>query len=180
MKLKNKLAFLGALSMATVALAGYTSKSVLQTGNGSNGNTYTLLTDGGDALAPLTGTFGAALQNCAQVTLQAGSGNIIQNTSGQSYIRCNEYAPCASNTALLCYRRCPQYDITVDGGAVATSTNPQGNSATYYLGALPVQQFSGGGWAWSCENCQQSTTLDAGMNVLYELTTGGSAGCAQP
>lgn len=153
---------------------GYTSNAMLQFGNGTNGMTF--VTDGGPLGAPaLTGGFLASPGGqCGRVTLRAQADQTFQNASDLSWMRTWHYGPDARGGGACLLNRVPQYDFEVDAGQSGKAAF--GNTFTYNVGPLPIAGSScAETWFWAGENLQQSTTLDAGVDVLVELTTGSNA-----
>lgn len=147
------------------AWAGYASFQVKQSGNGTNGMTYT--PDAGGEGVALFGVFGSQVQNtCAKVSLVTTAG-VFQNATDFSWMRCQLFSPFnADGGASGAYRRCSQFDFEVDGGQSGKIIGL--NSMQFGPFFIPPLQ-SGELISWTGENLQQATTLDAGVNVLTEL-----------
>lgn len=166
---------LACLTLATaVWAAGYSVNSELQTGNGTNGMTYTPLADGGSGAPVVTGPFGGVIANYARITTCASGSNTWQNAGDISWLDAQRFSPSATNQANYVWNRSPAQDLEVDGGRSGKPTPLGSNCLQYVVGPLPYSQnaTSGERWDWTCENCQQSTTLDAGVQVMVELLGG--------
>lgn len=164
-----------ALAFALVASAVYASRTNVwiqtQVGNGTNGMTY--VPDAGEGAVIVANNAGLPSITYARVSIRstAAAGALFQNAANISYLRCYHYAQ-DPNSPLGTFteKQCGAFDIAVDGGPASGGAAGQhfGSAMEFIVGPLPYSQ-PGEAYTWACENCQQATTLDAGVGVAVEL-----------
>ncbi|HYM95813.1 MAG TPA: hypothetical protein VET26_00795 [Candidatus Sulfotelmatobacter sp.] len=168
------------LAIAAVAYAGgYSAFTQVQTGNGTNGMTYNSGSPAaGDGAGVVVSSTGLPIQNYAKVSARCSSTNTFLNASDISWLRCQHLGqdpnsvPGASGSGAgttFVWKRCPQFDIEIDGGQSGKNIALNVNTLEFTVGPLPLG-IKGEAYSWTGENLQQSgAALDAGVGVAVEL-----------
>lgn len=172
-----KKLILFAAVIATAAIASdYIVGAETQSGNGTNGMTRaapTLATEGVPVVTTNISIGTKPVATKARVTIRASGSNTFQNAANISYMRAYRYGmdPRDSTGATFIWQKAGALDFAVDGGTSGANGPLNQNVLTFGPIDLGGVDKSGNRYLWACENCQQSTTLDAGVGVSIEMIT---------
>lgn len=164
-----------ATTLASVAFAAdYIFFAEAQSGNGTNGMTRAAPTAATEGAAVKLSTFSITdrpLAQVAKVSIRATGTNVFQNAGNIANLRCYHYGPDSrdSTGATYAWKRCSYADMLIDGGSSGTVF---ANSMEFPTVTLQQPITKTDRFLWACDNCQQSSSLDAGVTVSIEMLTG--------
>jgi hypothetical protein len=165
MKKLSAIVFL-ALAVAGIAYAGdLIQASFVQTGTGANGMTSAAPALSTDGVAAQSSNFSintrcVATQASLNIQTQVGAFAQVQQAVERGWVY--TISPDAgSSTGSFSWQQQPSMDCFIDAGSVAAKGGTTYSCPPITLPPLP----SGARVAWTAEQFQQATTLDAGVNL---------------